>query len=375
MIQGQRVVQVGLLLLTVVSSSSAFDITVKTDRRQYQPGEEIEASWIACNIGDEVATLSVSSCQSTLVLTDLLGSIVNYVPSECPWNIPSPWSFEPYECLTLSSFPLDLGSELLSPGLYRASVWFPEIEGYFHSRVFEICPQQGCEPALSYIPAVANTPGRNGTIWRTDLDLVNLSPVDATVEIALLVSRQANLEPALASFSLQPEEHLHLEDVMDLVFAASGTGALRIVTRGGAVHATSYTYTTGENGVYGQQVPSVAPESALLPHVETRIGLPGLGDPESEIRTNIGFLNLNAGEVSLALFLEGATGDTLEFNITLKPYEHRQIGALPFSEAELAASPTWDLLISGPNYARTYLVYRSVIDNQSGDARFELAVQ
>jgi hypothetical protein len=357
----------------MVSSSFAFDITVRTDRRQYQAGEKIEVSWVACNSGNEVATLTAIRCGSPLVLTDLQGNIV---ADEVIWcSLIIPWSFEPYECLTEDPAFEELETEQLPPGLYRASVSFPEIEGFFHSKVFEICPEQGCEPSLSYIPAVANTPGQKGTMWRTDLDLVNLSPVDAIVDIALLVSRQANLEPAQVSFSLQPREHLHIKDVMGSVFEASGTGALRIVTLGGTVHATSYTYTTGESGVYGQQVPVVLPESALLPYQQTRLGLPGLGNPESEIRTNIGLLNLNSGEVRLVLILEGATEDSLEFRITLKPYEHRQIGTLPFSEAELAASPTWDLLISGPNYARTYVAYRSIVDNQSGDPRFELAVQ
>jgi hypothetical protein len=359
----------------LVHSSIAFEIIVKTDRQQYQPDAVMEVSWTACNSSGDLAYLSMSRCQSSLSLTDLQGNEVATYIIECPLVIMPPWTFEPYECLTIGTGHWDLENRLSSPGLYRASVSFPEIEGAFLSKVFEVCPEQGCEPALRYIPVVANTPGHNGTMWRTDLDLVNLSPVEASVDIALLVSRQANLEPALVSFSLQPQEHLHLADIMGAVFAANGTGALRIVTRGGVVHTTSYTYTTGDSGVYGQQVPAVAPESALLPIVLTRLSLPGFGDPQTEIRTNIGLLNLSARELQLTLTLEGAGEITHEFDITLQPYEHRQIGTLPLSESELAASPTWELSISGFSSWFAYLAYRSVVDNQSGDARFELAVQ
>jgi hypothetical protein len=37
----------------------------------------------------------------------------------------------------------ELETGQLSPGLYRASVSFSDIEGYFHSKVFEICPEHG----------------------------------------------------------------------------------------------------------------------------------------------------------------------------------------------------------------------------------------
>ena len=56
-----------------------------------------------------------------------------------------------------------------------------------------------------YLPAAAHVSGAAGTDWRSDVEIFNLGPGQAFIEVAMLEKDQANLTPGLAPTSSVPD--------------------------------------------------------------------------------------------------------------------------------------------------------------------------
>jgi len=107
------------------------------------------------------------------------------------------------------------------------------------------------------LPVVARLPGAFGSLWRTDLVLRNPSPDSQAVTLRYVAGSAAST--LTRTVSLGPSEIRILRDALLTSFGLEdGSGALWIEpSDGGAVEATSRTYTVSEKGTYGMGVPMI----------------------------------------------------------------------------------------------------------------------
>lgn len=227
-------------------------------------------------------------------------------------------------------------------------------------------------PAFDFIiPAAAHTQGVNGTIWRTDVELLNPETTDTTVELSLLLANQANPAPAVRSVNVPAGRAIRLEDVLSGLFRA-GNAALGLRSGNGSVLVNSRFYNTASacGGTYGMPIPGVPPVQAL-PGDGFSAGLfhhlAHSADVHSGFRTNIGFASASGFPVHVRITLFGDSGETIgTATIGLRPYEHRQITQIhavlqtvPVSHGSAAV----EVLTPGGMVHP----YAMVIDNISGD--------
>jgi cytochrome c oxidase subunit 2 len=222
-----------------------------------------------------------------------------------------------------------------------------------------------------YVPAVARGAGANGTFFRSDLRIVNLSASAASVDLTFLPSGTDNRSAQTVQLSVGARESRDVDDVVQSVFGVSaGIGALRASSAADLV-VTSRTYTTSGDpecpGTYGQFIPGLDASRAVTRGVIAHLGSSEV--PVSGFRTNIGAVNLSGASVTVALNLRnGAGGASLgTATLALQPFGHLQQGlASLFSVAALTSSNLF-LEIDAPS---AVLAYASVVDNQSGDSIF-----
>jgi hypothetical protein len=216
------------------------------------------------------------------------------------------------------------------------------------------------EPLL--LPAVSHGAGAAGTFWRSDLEVANPGPSDASYRLELLAGDVV----ASPAFSLAPGASRRHADVVASAFAASGNAALRVVPTAGAVAATSRTFTAGGGGTYGQGIPAV-PESGS----EGAVALPGL-EESVRFRTNLGLVN--PGDSEVAATVELYRGDGSLAGALQETVPARSLAVLSRVFARVGATE----LDSGYAVVRTdtagarLLAWASVVDNATGDPSFVL---
>lgn len=111
------------------------------------------------------------------------------------------------------------------------------------------------------IPAVANLPGRNGTLWRSDVNVLNPNQTDTSVVLLLLPEirgGEAEFEPQVTDpIQIPAGTQLTLSNVLQTQFDLTNTkGGLTIFSLDGSpVVISSRTYTVAEGGgSFGQEV-------------------------------------------------------------------------------------------------------------------------
>ncbi len=111
------------------------------------------------------------------------------------------------------------------------------------------------------IPAVANGPGRNGTLWRSDVNVLNVSPSDTSVVMLLtpeIIDGEPAFEPRVSDpITVAAGAQVTIANVVQSRFGLANTkGGLNVFSLNGApLVVTSRTYTVAsEGGSYGQEV-------------------------------------------------------------------------------------------------------------------------
>ena len=178
------------------------------------------------------------------------------------------------------------------------------------------------------IDAAAHTGGASGSVWRSDVDLLNLAPAaDTSVSIALLRANQANLNPGTASVVVPAGTTRRIDDVLAGLFNAGNAG-LGLQFKGGELFANSRFYNVGAAAgkIYGMHIPAMAPAEAVTscrPGVFHHLSY----SPNASVgqRTNIGATNASAIATTWVIKLYGDDGGLLATHTsTLAAYEHRQ---------------------------------------------------
>lgn len=224
-----------------------------------------------------------------------------------------------------------------------------------------------------YLPGVAHTPGANGTVWRSDVEVCRFGERDATVDLALLHRGRQNLNPQTVRATVPGGSCTRFEDVVSTVFGlADSVGALRIAS-GLPVRASGRTYNLTDDGTFGSFKLATAPVDApAFGEPWALIQLAHSTNPTVGYRTNLGFLNLGPGPIGLQVVLFAADGTELrDISVTLEGYEYTQLLRVLAPLGDVADA--YAVVLSATSNAR-YLAGASVIDNRSGDGSSILAV-
>mgnify|MGYP006287334237 CR=1 FL=1 len=217
------------------------------------------------------------------------------------------------------------------------------------------------------LPVVARTPGAAGTLWTSDLALVNVNDQPVAVEVGFSPLRGSGGSHRSIALIVPPRQVFAAEDVIgDLLGLDAAIGTLRITPDdpAGPILASSRVANRASEGTYGQYVGgqrSGFATDAILAHLRS-------GD---DYRTNVGLVAMNDVATDVSLALRGADGLQLGRGATvhLAPEESLQINdVFDYLEAPPTASARLDLTASGDG--ASVFAYASVIDAISGDAVF-----
>ncbi len=219
-------------------------------------------------------------------------------------------------------------------------------------------------------PVAASAPGAAGTVWKTDLRLVNRGTSQATVSIAYYpASDTAAAGPSATVEHVVPAgSQLTVDDVLAADFGVtSGKGALR-VSSDQPLQGSSRIYNDQRSaglGTLGQQVPAMDPSESLssgtLPMLSNTSG-----DPQG-FRTNIGWFNPGTTDLTLTFTFIGSDGRVLATATESAPAQALVQKSVTAMASGLDAAGDFYVTFTASPEAGLF-VYGSVVDNTSGDA-------
>jgi len=216
----------------------------------------------------------------------------------------------------------------------------------------------GAALAESWIPVVANGAGAGGSLWRSDVGLLNRSTLTNQVKVRMEM-------PGLAvdrDLELAPDEHLVMNDIVSEL-GLSGSGSLRIFSFE-PLTVASRTYNSSDEGTFGQYLGGVTGPGGLV-NGDTAV-LMHLREDETA-RSNIGILNAGRREARIQVVLyDGAGAEVGRANRTVDPRKIKQLNR-PFD----SIGGRTDI---NPGYAvitvldgEEVVVYGSVVDAGTND--------
>jgi hypothetical protein len=216
-----------------------------------------------------------------------------------------------------------------------------------------------------FIPVVARTAGANGSQWRTDLTVTNVSRAPQAVTVFIKFIPTGTNQEHWSSEVLDPRQTLVLDDFIRNRFGlqnAVGTVRITSPSKGARLTANARIYNRGSvYGEFGQGVPALPVDGLTGEHYLT--GLTALGGN----RTNIGISNPWELEVQIWISLYDEYGDLRgAFATALGPRDLLQLNDVfaHFSTGPLEGATVH---ITSDSAVATYA---SIVRNDSGDARF-----
>jgi len=230
------------------------------------------------------------------------------------------------------------------------------------------------------IPAVARTPGYEGTFWQTSLDLFNTSNEETLLGLYFNRTRKDNTLPAAtAQLTLPPRQSTTVDDVLlELFELEQDVGFVDIVATAPVI-AHARVFTTTAQGSFGHTVPGLPARWAT--RAETSVPGANPNGPlqylfevsESEQwRSHLGVVNTSA--VPLTLEVRAIRDNTpvgQSLRIDLAPHSHRQINRI-LTRCAVPSPSLGAIIMVAPEQGSSgsFLSYLSRIDNSSGDAVF-----
>jgi len=217
----------------------------------------------------------------------------------------------------------------------------------------------GIGATRQWIAAAAHSSGIGGSVWRTDLSLLNLSGDEATGKITF---HRDNGENASFAIDVFDGQQIVVGDVVAQL-GMTGSGAIKI-NADRPLLASSRTYNSAANGTFGLFLDGV-PAQALADEGDD-LWLPQLRQNPA-FRTNIGFFNSGDIDARVRIFLYDASGAELLFRWrTLEPGGWIQLQE-PFSRlagrTDIDAGYANVEVVSGHGV----IAFASVIDNATND--------
>ena len=212
---------------------------------------------------------------------------------------------------------------------------------------------------LTTVAAAARGEGAAGSLWRTDLGLLNSGEAATDVQVVLHRSDGSDLDLDL---SLAAGEHRLLEDVVGAL-GGEGSGSLAIVSSS-PILVSSRTYNQSATGTFGQYLDGVGSSSTMA--AGSSVWLPQL-QQNAEFRTNIGLHNTGENPSRVRVHLRDAEGSLLEsVQRTIEGGNRVQLQE-PFDRiagrTDIDAGYAVVEILTGDGL----VAYASVIDNRTND--------
>ena len=246
-----------------------------------------------------------------------------------------------------------------------AAVWMSVVDNTSQDATFvpfEIFPLLSDASAEMAIPAIAATPGANGTSWRTDLfgllPTINLdSTTLATTHLDATTGCKADAQLVADGRSIFSDV---ARQFSGCVTNGSVSGALRV---SGSTWMAGYsrTYTTrADGGTFGDMLPFYPPRGWSVQHFS------GI-EAGSRFRINVGLYNGSGATTTNRLFLYDANG-ALVAQRDVDLGSHASLQAPLASLMNVASLPAGIYGLSViPNGDGRSWAYVSLVDNISGD--------
>lgn len=224
------------------------------------------------------------------------------------------------------------------------------------------------------IPAAAHTPGYNGALWRTSLDLVN--PGDAPAEAALeLLTPEGGTIPG-GSVELGPGTAVRIDDVLAARFPGHTAGAIRITPSSGTIAAWSRTFDLTASGTLGQGIPAVPGKDASMPAGGSLMlaGLSGGPAASGWFHTNLGLVNTGDAPAKLRVTIGVETAVAFDRFVTVPANGWMQLLKV-FRDVTVGPVAGGWIKVAVTGGSDRVLAWASVIDDGSGDPSFLTAWQ
>jgi CubicO group peptidase (beta-lactamase class C family) len=163
--------------------------------------------------------------------------------------------------------------------------------------------KRGAGATVSHVAAAARADGAAGSVWRSDLGLLNTA--DATTDVTVIYHPADGPDLTLDQV-LAAGEHVVLDDVVGRL-GGDGSGSLEIVADS-PVLVSSRTSNQSDSGTFGQYLDGLA-ESETVAEGDL-VWLPQL-QQNAEYRTNIGIHNTGDAQARVTLELYDGDGNLL----------------------------------------------------------------
>jgi hypothetical protein len=221
-------------------------------------------------------------------------------------------------------------------------------------------PMKGGNGAYrQWIAAAAHGGGAHGSVWRTDVCLLNRSGATATAEITF---HRDNGDNASLVVDVVDGQQVVLSDVVEQL-GMIGSGAVEVWSDHPLL-ASSRTFSAGADGTFGLFFDGVPIENTV--RSGQSVWLPQLHQNQA-FRANIGFVNSGDIEARVRIFLFDASGDELASKrMTLDPGAWIQLQE-PFSRLAGRTDIDGGSARVEVESGRGLIAYASVIDNATND--------
>ena len=220
-------------------------------------------------------------------------------------------------------------------------------------------------PYVRVVPAAAHAPGAYGSLWRTDVAVVNASGAPVTLEVRFTPAGGGDARTW--SGTLAPGTRLFADVLVTLLGVGAeerASGALRLSSDRPLV-VSSRTWNATERGTYGAHLAGMGEERAVT---EGRPGVLAQLKRGASSRTNVGLTNPGTTEVTGTIRLYAANGTGLGGATSVAV----PAGALVQVDDVFAACGAGDAAIAWAKVEVTtpggaLFAYASVIDNATSD--------
>jgi hypothetical protein len=223
----------------------------------------------------------------------------------------------------------------------------------------------GAGPDQTYlIPAVAHNPGAGGTMWRSDVAVINTATAAASLDLSFYpTSGQART----GGMTLPAGATMEWRNVLETVFGVSSADSIQgtiVVGSDQPLVLSARTYNQAASGTYGQYLQACTMANSLA--AGTTGYLPQMKST-SEYRTNLGVINVAGAQATVEIRLFNGSGTQVGSSKTLAVAGQRwtQIGDIfgnVGAGSQSIAYATVVVTAGGPVWA-----YASVVDEVTGD--------
>jgi CubicO group peptidase (beta-lactamase class C family) len=210
-----------------------------------------------------------------------------------------------------------------------------------------------------WIAAAAHSGGAHGSVWRTDVCLLNRSSGTATAELRF---RRSDGDAAALVVEVADGEQVVVRDVVSEM-GMSGSGSIEVFSDR-PLFASSRTYNASVDGSFGLFLDGVPVHAAA--RAGDIVWLPQL-QQNAAFRTNIGLLNTGDIEARVRVFLYDASGNELISRWrTLEPSAWMQLQE-PFARLAERSDIESGTAVVEIASGHGVIAYASVIDNATND--------